>query len=233
MAKDPAARWPSAAIFGAAARQAAAVLSTDPGSRPAVSPVSPMPYSPAPGSPASNATPVPGLSVIPASGGTGTPTPSQSGTGLPQRVPAQGARQSARVAVPTASGSPAGQVSGGGSAGAAAGRSADRSGYAASKPTQPASGWRTFWMILLVIVAMAAIVACAGWIGYSLTRNSLTTGAGPTERFANVTRAAEVWQADRARVSLAEGSAAVAVEPTATDTAGTIPALMTEGRRTR
>ena len=233
MAKDPAARWPSAAIFGAAARQAAAVLSTDPGSRPAVSPVSPMPYSPAPGSPAPNATPVPGLSVIPATGGTGAPTPSRSGAGLPQRVPAKGARQSARVAVPTASGSPAGQVSGGGSAGAAAGRSPDGSGYAAPKPNQPASGWRTFWMILLVIVAMAAIVACAGWIGYSLTRNSLTTGAGPTERFANVTRAAEVWQADRARVSLAEGSAAAAVEPTATDPAGTIPALMTEGRRTR
>jgi serine/threonine-protein kinase len=233
MAKDPAARWPSAAIFGAASRQAAAVLSTDPGSRPAVSPVSPMPYSPAPGSPAPNATPAPGLSVIPASGGTGTPTPSQSGAGLPKRVPAQGARQSARVAVPTASGSPAGQVSGGGSAGVASGRSADGSGYAAPKPTQPASGWRTFWMILLVIVAMAAIVACAGWIGYNLTRNSLTTGAGPTERFANVTRAAKVWQAGRARVSLAEGSAAVAVEPTATDTAGTIPALMTEGRRTR
>jgi hypothetical protein len=78
-------------------------------------------------------------------------------------------------------------------------------------------------MILLVIVAMAAIVACAGYIGYSLTRSSLT-GAG-----ANVTRPASGWSAGQARVSLADGFAA----PTVTDKAGIHAALTTEGRRTR
>ncbi|NUT37876.1 MAG: serine/threonine protein kinase, partial [Hamadaea sp.] len=48
MAKDPGARWPSAAIFGAASRQAAAVLSSEQSGRSAsvaapISPVSPMP----------------------------------------------------------------------------------------------------------------------------------------------------------------------------------------------
>jgi len=226
MAKDPAARWPSAAIFGAAARQAAAVLSTDPGSRPAASPVSPMPHSPAP------ATPPPGPSVAgsPVGPGSpvapGSPAPSSGGSGLPQRAPAQGVRQSARVAMPNASASPA-PVSNGASAGVAAGRSPAAPGYAAPKPTPTGSGWRTFWMILLVIVAMAAIVACAGYIGYTLTRNSLN--AAP----ANVTRPAQVWQAGPARVSLAGDTAAPAADRIATDEAGTFPALTTEGRRTR
>lgn len=222
MAKDPGARWPTAAIFGAAARQAAAVLSSDPGGRPNVSPVSPMPYSPAP---SGSGTPVPGSPA-----GTGSPVgagspagPSSGGAvgqpGLPQRVPPQGGRPSARVAVPNASASPAPV----GNGAVAAGRSTDAAGYAAPKPAPSAGGWRTFWMILLVIVAMAAIVACAGYIGYNLTRKSL---AAPG---ANVTRPASVWQAGQARVSLAAGPAATA----ATDKAGTLPALTTEGRRTR
>jgi serine/threonine-protein kinase len=210
MAKDPAARWPSAAVFGAAARQAAAVLSSDQGGRPPASPVSPMPYSPAPGSPAPGS-PAPGSPVTPPPGGlsapvgsgspvTPTPTPSQVGapgqSGLPQRVPAQAGhqapvsgRQTGRAGVPNAATSPA-PVSGNG--GVAVGRTPEASGYAAPKAAPQASGWRTFWMILLVIVAMAAIVACAGWIGYKLTRNSLTASAATTGP-------AAVWQPDRAR----------------------------------
>jgi eukaryotic-like serine/threonine-protein kinase len=204
MAKDPGARWPSAAVFGAAARQAAAVLSTDPSSRPLASPMSPMPYSPAPGSPAGGATPPPGGLSAPIGSGspvTPTPTPSVAGrAGLPKRTPAQ----AGRVAVPAAT-SPAPGI---GNGRAAAIRTPSAPGYAATKAAPPASAWRTFWMILLVIVAMAAIVACAGWIGYQWTRKSLTAAS------ANVTRAAVVWQADRARVGL-------------------LRAPTTEGRRTR
>jgi serine/threonine-protein kinase len=223
MAKDPAARWPTAAVFGAAARQAAAVLSTDPGARPNVSPVSPMPYSPAP---SGSGTPVPGAAAPVGAGSPVTPgSPVAAGsTAGPSSgagragVPSQGARSSARVAVPSGPGSPA-SLPGGGNAGVATSRPIDSPGYAAPKPTPAGSGWRTFWMILLVIVAMAAIVACAGWIGYSLTRKSLTAASD------NVARPAQMWQASRARVSLAEDIA--------TGTVGSLPAHTTEGRRTR
>jgi serine/threonine protein kinase len=226
MAKDPGARWPSAAIFGAAARQAAAVVSSEQSGRavPPGSPISPVPYSPTPSSPARPPTgsPVAAQPQSPASA---------PGTGLPQRVPVQPIRPSARVAMPTGptSGgvgpsSPAGVASGGGGV----------PGYAAPQAAA-GSGWRTFWMILLVFVAMAAIVTCAGYIGYQVTRsNSLPGGDGHTSPVTKVTRPAKVWQADSARANLAERSTAVAVEAIATDTAGSLVLTPTsEGRRTR
>jgi hypothetical protein len=101
-------------------------------------------------------------------------------------------------------------------------------------------------MILLVFVAMVAIVAIAGFIGYTVTRNSMPGGTGyipagerlreppGVQSVTNVTRPAEIWQADSARANLAEDSAAAAVEGIATDTAGSLVLTPTsEGRRTR
>ncbi|WP_084557117.1 serine/threonine-protein kinase [Hamadaea tsunoensis] len=208
MAKDPGARWPSAAIFGAAARQAAAVLSGDQSGRaPVGSPVSPMPYSPAPVSPGrasvatGNPTPTPAQKGAPPLSHVGAP----NGGGLPNRVPAQ------------VSGQP-GPSSGGG-----VGVPGPTPVRATETKTavQPTGGaWRTFWMILLVFVAMAAIVACAGYIGYSVTRNSVWGGSGHIDAPQNVTRPAGIWQADSARVKLTEFRA-------------TSPEPTTEGRRTR
>lgn len=70
-------------------------------------------------------------------------------------------------------------------------------------------------MILLVIVAMVAIVACAGWIGYALTRSSLTAASE------GVARPVQMWQAGRARVSLADDIA--------TGVVGSLPAQTIEG----
>lgn len=223
MAKDPGARWPSAAIFGAASRQAAAVLSSEQSGRSAgpSAPISPMPYSPQP-TPSSPGRPATGPSLVPPNSPAAGGRP--GGAGMPQRVPAQGA---ARVAVPTGPASPAPTSPSG-----VAGRTAGTPGYAA--PQAPSgSGWRTFWMILLVFVAMAAIVACAGYIGYTVTR-TMPGGAGHSSQVTNVTRPAEIWQADSARANLAEDPVASAADKIANDTAGSqVLAPTSEGRRTR
>jgi hypothetical protein len=89
-------------------------------------------------------------------------------------------------------------------------------------------------MILLVFLAMAAIVAIAAFIGYTVTRNTTASGAAHTSTFTKVTRQANIWQADSARANPAEASAATAVEAIATDTAGSLVLTPTsEGRRTR
>ncbi|MEV0267431.1 MAG: protein kinase [Hamadaea sp.] len=223
MAKDPSARWPSAAIFAAASRQAAAVLSSEQSGRAASpsAPVSPVPYSPAPSSPAR-----PPVRPV-----TGSPAGTPVGAGLPHRVPGQPAqpvRPAARVSVPAA---PA-PVSPLGATGVATGGRTS-TGYAATQAPS-SGGWRTFWMILLVFLAMAAIVAIAAFIGYTVTRNTTASGAAHTSTVANVTRQANIWQADSARANLAETSAATAVRAIATDTAGSrVLAPTSEGRRTR
>jgi len=219
MAKDPVSRWQSAAIFAAAARQAAAVLSSEQSGRAATpgAPISPVPYSPTPSSPARPPT--------------GSPVTASAGPGLPHRVPGQPvqpARPAARVSVPAAP-TPVMPMTG---AGVATGpRTAP--GYAPHQAST-SGGWRTFWMILLVFLAMAAIVAIAAFIGYTVTRNTTASGSGHNSVATKVTRQANVWQADSARANLAEASAATAVEAIATDTAGSLVLTPTsEGRRTR
>jgi serine/threonine-protein kinase len=219
MAKDPGSRWPTAAIFGAAARQAAAVLSGDQSGR----------------VPASQITPTPRAS----SGPSLSQSSSLNQAGLPQRLPPPGSRQSARAAVPVSAGATAAgggmSSSGAGVAGARGADGGTATGYAASQKAPVSSSWRTFWMMLLVFLAMAAIVACAGYIGYTVTRSLSPSGANHMVGHENVTRTAQIWQADSAGVSLAEDFAAPAAGRTATtDTAGSaILAPRTEGRRTR
>ena len=206
MAKDPAARWPSASALAAAARRAAAAVAAGPaGARPPAAPVSPpVPTSPAPAPPASGAS-VP-RSPLPGSGAPRPATPTPAGRA--SVVAAAGSRMPAATpAVPAPAGpAPGGFARGTAAVPTAAPRLPDRTTPA--QPVRPAAGWaqaqprRIGPVALLAIVAAAlAVLVCAGVVGYWLRMKENQKSVGALPARAAVTQTVAPGQG---RVTLAD-----------------------------
>ncbi|MBB5871068.1 serine/threonine-protein kinase [Allocatelliglobosispora scoriae] len=154
MAKDPAARWPTAAILAATARQAATALGGQQSGRAAPTvphrPISPTPVSP-------------------------TPVPPQHQRPVQQ----QPSYQRAQVPVPNTrptSGPPVSPARPGSPAPTSPARPAQPQNR--PQPTQPdGAGSRTFVKILLLFLAMTAIVLISCVIGYQIKMNALPDSA--------------------------------------------------------
>ncbi|WP_213455690.1 serine/threonine-protein kinase [Rhizomonospora bruguierae] len=165
MAKDPVARWPSAATLAAVARQAAATLAPVAG-RPAAAPhpTSPRPTSPQPGP----TTPYPGAaSVRPHSGAPASPAPPYPPPGHPVTPGA-----SVVPAVPA-------PANAGYARGAAAVQPGPQRPYPPpGGPAAPRAPGRNGLLIAALILLVIAVLGCAGLLGYLSRRGG--SGLGPT-----------------------------------------------------
>ncbi|GAA1849474.1 serine/threonine-protein kinase [Asanoa iriomotensis] len=158
MAKDPAARWPTASAFSAVSRQAAATLATGGPVVPhrPLSPTIPPKAGPISGAPASPALAPSGRATVP---GPTKPAPPQGNPRPPQ---------------------PAGPVARGGYPNVPANRPPASAGYGyASAPSvaEPGSGGRRLLVVLAVILGVLVLV-CAGVISYMLSLRNNDGGSG-------------------------------------------------------
>jgi serine/threonine protein kinase len=160
MAKDPAARWPTASAFSAVSRQAAATLATGPVAphRP-LSPTVPPKPGPVSAAPASPALAPSGRASVP---GPVNPVPPRVGA-HPPRPPVVGssaARPGYPSVPPNRPPAPAGY------------------GYASvPSAAEPSSGGRRLLVVLAVILGVLVLV-CAGVISYMLSLRNNGNGAG-------------------------------------------------------
>ncbi|MGI5212516.1 protein kinase domain-containing protein [Plantactinospora sp. CA-290183] len=188
LAKEPGARWPTAAALAAVARQAAATIA-GPGhsGRPAAAPASPpvgAPHSPAaPHQPSPPHGPVSGAPVRPTSGGArvappyAPPAGSSRPPGGPVAATAPVARQPAG-----APGGPSGYNRGAASV-PAPGSPRQAGGYAypgrpEAVPSQP-SGTRPLLIVLAVVLGLLVLI-CSGVISYRVTENNRGNAAPAT-----------------------------------------------------
>lgn len=176
MSKEPGNRWPTAASFANAARQAAGALTHGSGPTLPVQPVSPSPVSATPVSP-------------------GPSRPLSPATPVPVRPNGGYQRGSAPVPVAPASLTPVHGVP-----------------YGPQAPA-PTGGGRTALTVVLVVIGMVAVLACAGWLGYEAKKaNDKKNGLSSPAHSEIVTLSAGGWLNGADHVSMDQ---------------------MTEGRRTR
>ncbi|GAA4144037.1 hypothetical protein GCM10022251_03140 [Phytohabitans flavus] len=158
MAKDPGARFQTAALLGAVARQAAATLGAPPAGRPASPPS--RPASPAPSSPGPGTTPVP-----PRTNPSYPPVPSSPVAAPPAPVsqqpyrpgpPAQGGYRPGAASIP-----PARPVT---PTNAPPGRPGQPYGYPPAKPEDGSTNRQI--LIILAVILGALVLLCAGLISY-------------------------------------------------------------------
>jgi eukaryotic-like serine/threonine-protein kinase len=154
MAKDPAARWPTAASLAGAARHAATTFAGRHGWAP--HPPHRPPASAAPGSP------VPACSPVPAPGSPVTASPRAPSAAPPR---AASARQSARGAAPVPPGRPQSRVR------------RPQPGTPAASP--PGAANRSIVIVLVVIFGLVVLL-CAGVISY-LANGSMSAPAVPSD----------------------------------------------------
>jgi serine/threonine protein kinase len=175
MAKDPAARWPSAATLAAVARQAAATLGAPPPARPAAAPVHPA--SPAP---TSAPAPAPASPAVPQSGARPVPPyPPPPSPNSPVAAPVRSPHAAPHVqhgfprgaaSVPPATRPGPGPVSG---------HSVGQPyGYPQPQPEHEESSANRQILIVLAVVLGVLVLLCAGLISY-LVRQSANNTAGP------------------------------------------------------
>ncbi len=178
MAKNPAHRWPSAAAFAGAARQAAGALTHGSGPTLPVQPGSPSPGSAAPVSP------VPSRPLSPAP---------------PAPVRPNGGYQRGSAAVPAAP-APLTPVHG--------------VPYGPQAPAPESGGGRTALTVILVVLGMLAVLACAGYLGFKAreANKKQNQSLGIPVHSEHVTLSAAGWLNGTDHVSMDQ---------------------MTEGRRTR
>ncbi|GIF77452.1 serine/threonine-protein kinase [Asanoa siamensis] len=178
MAKDPGARWPTAATFSAVSRQAATTLAAPAQPHRPLTPAGPPSAGPISGAPASPAAPNGRAAVVnpaaprvpPAATARVTPAPPRGGGHPPQ---------SPIVTTPAARGGypsvPANRPP------AAAGY-----GYASVPPAaEPSSGGRRLLVVLAVILGVLVLV-CAGVISYMLSLRNNDGGSGGTGSMAPI-----------------------------------------------
>jgi serine/threonine-protein kinase len=178
MAKDPAARWPTAATLAAVARQAAATLAAPPVARAAVGRPLPGPTS----GPPSGTAPVP---VRPHSGPPASGAPSRpplGGGGVPPYPPVgvaspggPGGYARGAATVPPAH-RPGHPPPGAGHHPPGAGH--PQSGYRPpTPPRQDSSGGRQVLIVLAVVLALLVLL-CAGVISYLIKQGNTAQGGG-------------------------------------------------------
>jgi serine/threonine-protein kinase len=180
MAKEPARRWPDAAAFAAAARQAASALSKPGGATLPVQPVSATPVSPSPVSPA----PV---------------SPGQPAR-LPQRPLSPAQQSNARVNVSAGQqGKPFQRGSAAVPTPAPALTPVHGVPYGPRSGVAQRSGGRTTLLVLGVVLLMLAVLVCAGYLGYLAKRNQTVGSPGQAD---NVTVAAAGGQIGTGNASM-------------------------------
>jgi serine/threonine protein kinase len=181
MAKDPAARWPSAATLAAVARQAAATLGAPPPARPAAAPAHPA--SPAPAHSAAHPSPVsaPAPPIAPQSGA--RPAPPYPPPPAPHSPVAAPVR-SPHAAPHTQPGFPRGAASvppatrPGPVPAPARPPGPPQYGYAQTQPEPEEGSANRQILIVLAVVLGVLVLLCAGLISY-LVRQSGNNTAGP------------------------------------------------------
>ena len=183
MAKDPAARWPTAATLAAVARQAATTLAA-PAHQPSTRPLAPNgPPGPVSGAPSS-----PSVS----SGGGRPPVPAQQNQVPPAGRPVPPAGRPAQPPVhrvpsgpphvhsgPPVSSAPAGPNYPRGPVTTPPSRPSTPAGYgypAAQPAAQPGDGGRKLLIVVAVILGVLVLV-CAGFISYRLSQQDSGNGS--------------------------------------------------------
>ncbi|MGW0434653.1 protein kinase domain-containing protein [Micromonospora sp. NPDC003197] len=185
LAKDPAARWPSASAMAAVARQAAVAK---PGSAPVVipaQPTSPPRFGPVSGPPRpgmASAPPahpgvgVPGSPVAaPMHGRAAPPRPPVTASGMPPRPPGTPPGPAYPPVSPVAAGQPRG------AAVPSVPRQPTHQGYArplATPPAEPESVLNRPLVIVLVIAVGVLVMICAGVISYRMTQDDAAIDQG-------------------------------------------------------
>jgi serine/threonine-protein kinase len=186
MSKDPAARWPTAATLAAVARQAAATLSAgvSVSAGPGGTPIS---VPPAPSSPGAPGRPVSGAPISP--GPVSPPVPASLPPVGPTRIISGPAPAAAGLPRRPTSGPPAPPVSPGGFVRGAAvvppPRPLEQTSYGYGPQTGNTGATptprRTGLLILAIVAATLAILACSVIIGYVVRKAGIGTNASGSE----------------------------------------------------